>query len=259
MDEPVKTAMVDGTAVLTLNRPEVFNAFGLEMIDRLAARLSELSTDRGTSAVIITGAGRAFCAGGDLRWLTGYPGGSSDAFHVLAGHYHQATVEIRRMPKPVIAAVNGLAAGGGFSMALACDFRVMESSAVLRQGYTSNGLSLDGGGSFTLPRLVGLARALEIAALDRPIPAAQALAWGLVTEVVEDGKALEGALQLVQSIRKTAPFSFAASKRLLTDALSTSLESQLEREREFLSLCADHPDGREGIAAFLEKRKPVYR
>lgn len=259
MDEPIQTAMTEGTAVVTLNRPEVFNAFGIEMIERLAARLTDLSSDAATRAVIITGAGRAFCAGGDLKWLSGFPRGYGEAFHVLAGHYHRAILEIRRMPKPVIAAVNGMAAGGGFSMALACDFRVMETSAVLRQGYTSNGLSLDGGGSFTLPRLVGLARALEIAAFDRPIPAAQALSWGLVTEVVEDGKALERSLELIRVIRKTAPFSFAASKRLMTDAFNTSFESQIERERELLSLCAEHPDGREGIAAFLEKRKPVYR
>ncbi|MEW6669915.1 MAG: enoyl-CoA hydratase/isomerase family protein [Thermodesulfobacteriota bacterium] len=258
MDEPVKLVMMDGTAVVTLNRPQAFNAFGLEMIELLAARLTELSSDAATRAVVITGAGRAFCAGGDLKWLSGFGRGFGEAFHILAGHYHRAILEIRRMPKPVIAAVNGMAAGGGFSMSLACDFRVMESSAVLRQGYTSNGLSLDGGGTFTLPRLVGLARALEIAAFDRPIPAAQALSWGLVTEVVEDGKALERALELTRIIRSTSPFSFAASKRLMTDAFNTSFESQLEREREFLSLCADHPDGQEGVSAFLEKRKPVY-
>lgn len=259
MDEPVKLEMMEGTAVVTLNRPEVFNSFGLEMIELLATRLTELSSDAATRAVVITGAGRAFCAGGDLKWLSGFPKGYGEAFHILAGHYHRAVLEIRRMPKPVIAAVNGMAAGGGFSMSLACDFRVMETSAVLRQGYTSNGLSLDGGGTFTLPRLVGLARAMEIAAFDRPITASQALSWGLVTEVVEDGRALERSLELVRTIRNTAPFSFAASKRLMTDAFNTSFETQIEREREFLSLCAEHPDGREGIAAFLEKRKPVYR
>lgn len=259
MDDPVKVNTAEGTAVVTLNRPERFNAFGLEMIELLAARLTELSADGDTRAVVITGAGRAFCAGGDLKWATDYPRGFGEAFRILAGHFHRAVVEIRRMPKPVIAAVNGMAAGGGFSMALSCDFRVMENSAVLRQGYTSNGLSLDGGGTFTLPRLVGLARAMEIAAFDRPITASQALSWGLVTEVVEDGKALEKGLELIRILRNTAPFSFAASKRLMTDAFNTSFESQIEREREYLSLCAEHPDGREGVAAFLGKRKPLYR
>jgi 2-(1,2-epoxy-1,2-dihydrophenyl)acetyl-CoA isomerase len=180
------------------------------------------------------------------------------AFHALAAAYHQAIVEIRRMPKPVVAAVNGLAAGGGFSMALACDFRVMAKSAVFRQAYTSNGLSVDGGGTYTLPRLVGLAKAMEIVAFDRPISAEQALAWGLVTEVVEDGQAVSRATVMVQEIARLPLSSFQASKKLLTDSLHTPFEHQLEKERELLAWCADHPNGQEGINAFLEKRKPVY-
>jgi asparaginyl-tRNA synthetase len=124
------------------------------------------------------------------------------AFHALAAAYHQAIVEIRRMPKPVVAAVNGLAAGGGFSMALACDFRVMAKSAVFRQAYTSNGLSVDGGGTYTLPRLVGLAKAMEILTFDRPISAEQALAWGLVTEMVEDGQEVNRATGMVREDRR---------------------------------------------------------
>jgi 2-(1,2-epoxy-1,2-dihydrophenyl)acetyl-CoA isomerase len=168
-------------------------------------------------------------------------------------------VEIRRMPKPVVAAINGLAAGGGFSMALACDFRVMEASAVLRQAYTSNGLSIDGGGTFTLPRLVGFARALEIAAFDRPIEAEKAYSWGLVTEVVENGEGVKRAIELIEEMRKGSLSSFAASKKLMTDSFNTAFEAHLEKERDLLSWCAGQPNGREGIAAFLEKRKPVFR
>jgi len=134
----------------------------------------------------------------------------------------------------------------------------MDTSALLRQAYTSNGLSIDGGGTFTLPRLVGLAKALEIVAFDQPIGAEQALAWGLVTEVVPDGKALERAIELVQQIRTGPLSSFAACKQLLTDAYNTAFESQLEKERHLLAWSADHPNGHEGIQAFLEKRKPVY-
>ena len=134
----------------------------------------------------------------------------------------------------------------------------MEASALLRQAYTTNGLSIDGGGTFTLPRLVGMARALEIAAFDRPISAEQALSWGLVTEVVEDGKSVERAVVLVDKIIKGPLSSFAASKKLITNAFNTPFESQLEKERKNLSQCADHPNGREGIKAFLEKRAPVY-
>jgi 2-(1,2-epoxy-1,2-dihydrophenyl)acetyl-CoA isomerase len=162
------------------------------------------------------------------------------------------------MPKPVLAAINGLAAGGGFSMALACDFRVMETSAVIRQAYTSNGLSIDGGGTFTMPRLVGLARAMEIAAFDPPIDAEKAYSWGLVTEVVENGESVKRATELLEEMKKGSLSSFAATKKLLNDSFNTALEAHLEKERDLLAWCADQPNAREGIAAFLEKRKPVF-
>ncbi|MBE9593957.1 MAG: enoyl-CoA hydratase/isomerase family protein, partial [Proteobacteria bacterium] len=143
-------------------------------------------------------------------------------------------------------------------MALASDFRIIEESAILRHAYTTNGLSIDGGGTFNLPRLVGLARAMEIAAFDRPISSKQALSWGLVTEVVEDGQAVKRAIELIKEMKRIPISSFAACKKLITDSFNTSFETQLEKERETLSLCADHPNGQEGIRAFLEKRKPVY-
>jgi len=258
MIEPIKWILIEGIAKITLNRPKLFNAFDQKMIQQLAETLTGLSRDPNVCGLVITGEGKAFCSGADLRSLAELGKPFGDAFHELAAVYHQAILEIRRMAKPVVAAINGLAAGGGFSLALACDFRVMDSSAILRQAYTSNGLSIDGGGTFTLPRLVGMARALEIAALDHPISAEQALSWGLVTEVVEDGHAVEKALALAEGIGRGPLSSFAASKDLITDAFNSSFESQLEKERQHLSWCADHPNGREGIRAFLEKRKPVY-
>lgn len=258
MDEQVKLEIRNGIGVITLNRTEAFNAFHAPMIGNLAEKLIGLSSHTKVVGVVLTGAGKAFCAGGDLKWLSTSGMSHGAAFHALAAAYHQAIVEIRRMPKPVVAAVNGLAAGGGFSMALACDFRVMDKSAIFRQAYTSNGLSVDGGGTFTLPRLVGLAKAMEILAFDRPISAEQALTWGLVTEVVENGQAVNRALDMVQEITKLPLSSFRASKKLLTDSFHTPFEHQLEKEREFLAWCADHPNGQEGIKAFLEKRSPVY-
>jgi len=258
MDQPVILEKRGGTAILTLNRPETYNAFGLEMAGLLAEILIGLAVDRNVSGVVISGKGKAFCAGGDLRWISQCGERHGPAFHELAARYHQAIMEIRRMPKPVVAAINGLAAGGGFSMALASDFRIMETSAILRQAYTSNGLSIDGGGTYSLPRLVGLAKALEIAAFDPPIDAEKALSWGLVTEVVEDGNALSRAIQMIQDIQRRSLSSFAASKKLLTDSFNTPFESQLEKERNILAWAADQPAGREGIAAFLEKRKPLF-
>ena len=258
MEDVVKLEKVAGTAVVTLNNPKSYNAFNLEMIQHLAEILTELTTNRGVKALVITGEGKVFCAGGDLRWVAGFGRSYGEAFHELAARYHQAILEIRRMPKPVVAAINGLAAGGGFSMALACDFRIMETSAVLKQAYTSNGLSIDGGGTFTLPRIVGLARAMEIAGFDRSIDSATAKSWGLVTEVVEDGQACKRAIEILEEMKKGSLSSFATSKKLINDSFDTSFETQLEKEREALSWCADHPNGKEGISAFLEKRKPVF-
>ena len=258
MDKVVKLEVIEGIARVTLNRPKAFNSFSLDIIQYLAERLIELAMDKLVVGVIITGEGKAFSTGADLKWLSNFGKSYGEALHELSARYHQAILEIRRMPKPVVAAINGIAAGGGFSMAIACDFRVMEASAVFRQAYTSNGLSIDGGGTFNLPRLVGIAKAMEIAAFDRPISAEQALSWGLITEVVEDGQAVERAIELFEEMKSGPLSSFAASKKLMTDSFNTSLETQLEKEREALSWCADHPNGREGIAAFLEKRKPLY-
>ena len=258
MEEAVKYRLSDGVAILTLNRPKAFNALNFDVIHSLKERLMVIAKDAEVKGVVLTGEGKAFCSGGDLKWLSQNGKTRGEAFHTLAARFHQAILEIRRMPKPVVAAINGLAAGGGFSLSLACDFRIIETSAVLVQGYTSNGLSIDGGGTFMLPRLVGLARAMEIVVFDRPLSSQQALSWGLVTEVTEDGKSREKAVDMVNDITKRPLSSFAASKRLLGESFQTSLETELEKEREYLAMCAEHPNGIEGMTAFLEKRKPRY-
>lgn len=258
MTMSVTLSKKSGIAEVLLNRPEAFNAFDQEMVMFLARNLTHLSTDDSVSAVVISGEGRAFCAGGDLRAVLALPHGPATGLYELAASFHQAIVEIRRMKKPVIAAINGIAAGGGFSMALACDFRVMAQSAVLRQAYTSNGLSIDGGGTFILPRIVGLARALEIVAFDKPISSEQALAWGLATKVVPDGQALQEAHRMALELAKGSLHSFGRCKELMTNSFHTAFEAQLELERAALACCADHPDGKEGLKAFVEKRKPVF-
>ena len=258
MKQSVIVEKVEGTALVVLNRPEAYNAFGLDMVRLLAEILIELAVNRNVTGVIISGEGKAFCAGGDLRWISQCGERHGPPFHELAARYHQAILEIRRMPKPVVAAINGLAAGGAFSLSLACDFRIMERSALLKQAYTSNGLSIDGGGTYALPRLVGMARALEIAAFDPPIDAEKALSWGLVTEVVDDGNARSRAIELIQIMQRNSLSSFAASKSLLTDSFHTPFETQMEKERNLLAWAADQPSGREGVAAFLEKRKPAF-
>jgi len=258
VDDSIKVSRRDDVALILFNRPKAFNAFDLESISSLSEHLINIAVEDAIRGVVISGEGKVFCAGGDLKWATGWPQGPAAAFHNLAARYHQAILEIRRMRKPVIAAINGAAAGGGFSLALACDFRVMAKSAVLKQAYTSNGLSIDGGGTFTLPRLVGLARALEIAAFDRPISADQALAWGLATKVVEDGQALDEAFAMARELARGSIHSFGHSKQLLNDSFGNSFEEHLELERASLRSAAAHPDGEEGLAAFVGKRKPRF-
>lgn len=249
----------DGTiATIILNRPERLNALDVDMATLLVRHLQGLTQDDRVSSIIITGSGRGFCAGGDLRWAAAYPGGPGNGLHVLASLLHQALLEIHRTGKPVIAAVNGVAAGAGFSLALACDFRVLDEPATLRQAYTSSGLSIDGGGTFMLPRLTGLARALEMAAFDEPIDAAHALSAGLATRIAAAGAALDGARGLARELQARSLASFASSKRLLRSSLETPLEVQLEHERAAIVACARSAEGAEGISAFNGKRAPDF-
>jgi len=256
MNDPIVTQQHGNVLEIALNRPEAYNALNLDMMKLLAETLSSAAADHAIQGVLITGKGKAFCSGGDLKWISQQTEDAGSVLYRLAPQFHLSITEIRRMEKPVVATINGIAAGGGFSLALACDFRVMVESAILRQAYTSSGLSIDGGGSFALPRLVGLARAMQIMAFDNPIPSAQALEWGLVTKVVPDDKVIPEALAMLNQLTKTALHSFAWSKKLMTDSFNNTLETQLELERQGISDCAAHPNGREGIRAFVEKRKP---
>ena len=258
MTDPILTHQHGAILEIVLNRPEAYNALNLEVMVMLSDALASAATEDSIKGIMITGKGKAFCSGGDLKWISQQAVDASSTLYKLAPQFHIAITAIRRMGKPVVAAINGIAAGGGFSLALACDFRVMAESAALRQAYTSSGLSIDGGGTFALPRLVGLARALELAAFDQPISSAKALAWGLATKVVPDGRLVEEAMSLLQGLAKSALHSFAWSKRLLTESFNNTLETQLEMERQGISDCAGHPDGQEGIKAFIEKRKPVF-
>ena len=259
MSVPVTITQDEGIAKVILNRPAVFNAFDYDMVEHFARHVVMLAVDDNVRGVVISGEGKGFCAGGDIKWVSEFPLGPSAAFHKLAASFHQAILEIRRMSKPVVAAINGIAADGGFSLALACDFRVMARSATLRQAYTSNGLCIDGGGTFMLPRLVGLARALEIAGFDNPISSEKALAWGLVTKVVDDGHALEEAVNMAHELSNGSLNSFGWSKQLLTDSFNSAFEAQIEHERLGLCSCAEHPDGKEGIKAFVNRRKPNFQ
>jgi 2-(1,2-epoxy-1,2-dihydrophenyl)acetyl-CoA isomerase len=258
MNETILTHQHGSILEIALNRPDAFNALNLEMMKLLGETLSSAAVDPFIKGIVLTGKGRAFCAGGDLKWISQQAENTGSVLYRLAPQFHLSIVEIRRMGIPVVAAINGIAAGGGFSLALACDFRVMGKSAVLRQAYTSSGLSIDGGGSFSLPRILGLARAMEIMAFDEPISSAKALEWGLVTKVALDEELLTESIAMLERLAQTALHSFAWSKKLMINSFDNSLETQLEFERQGISDCAAHLDGQEGIRAFVEKRKPIF-
>ena len=246
-------------AIITLNRAEVYNAIDLHMCDALRAHLADVSKDRRVRAVIVTGSGPAFCAGGDLRFaLAANPLTPGDSFRALTSVLHDCILTIRAMPKPIIAAINGVAAGAGLFLALACDLRVMADTAYLKQSNTSYGLSLPAGGSWVLPRLVGLARALEIAMLDEPIAPGRALELGLVTRVAPEAVLLDEAQGLAANVARMPIDVFGRVKRLMNDSYWHTLEEQLQAEQMHLAASANAPEGREGIAAFLEKRRPDF-
>jgi 2-(1,2-epoxy-1,2-dihydrophenyl)acetyl-CoA isomerase len=258
-NEPVIVSREGSLAIMTLNRPDRLNAFDVPRIHTMWNCMAALGRDSDVRVVVLTGAGRAFCAGGDLAaMMKDEPVRPGDRFLELAAVFHQFVLEIRTMPKPVIAAINGPAAGGGFSIALACDLRLISESAYLQQAYTTSGLCIDGGGTFSLPRLVGLARALEISMLDERIEASRALELGLVTRVLPDEDLLPEAKALAGRLAKKAVGNLGRVKRLFNMSHGSSLERQLERERQGLADSANSPEGREGVRAFLEKRRPVF-
>lgn len=257
-DSLILTEITNNIAIVRLNRPSDYNALNEPALKQFADTMISLAINDDVHAVIITGNGKAFSGGGDLKSGSSAEGGVSHYFYNIAHFIHLGVLEIKRMPKPVIAAINGIAAGGGFSLALACDFRIMATSAKMRQAYTSNGLSIDGGGTFTLPRLVGYAKAIEIAYLDQVITADDALKFGLVNMVVPDDQLFEKALELAKKSKNVSLNSFGLTKQLLNESFTNTLERQLELERVYLSEAAKSKDGLEGIQAFLEKRKPNF-
>jgi len=251
----VETSRDGGVLTITLNRPEVLNAFNGAMHRAMQDAYKE-ARDGEVRAVVVTGAGRGFCVGQDL---TEFQESAGDIGHRLRSTYHRTIVGLRSLEKPVIAAVNGAAAGAGLSLALACDLRLAADSATFVPAFINIGLVPDSGGSYFAARLLGYARALEWLASGRRLTAAEAHAWGLVSEVVEADRLAERAAALAAELAAQPTRGIALTKRLLDYAQTATLEEQLEREAQLQAAATRTEDFREGVAAFLEKRPPEFR
>ena len=245
-------------ARITLNRPDAGNAMDAQMGRDLMHAAIQASEDRAVRAVIITGAGRMFCAGGDLKLFASHGDGLAAHLKELAGSLHLAISRFVRMNAPVIAAVNGAAGGGGMSFVLAADLVLAAESAKFTMAYTRAGLSPDGGSTFFLPRIVGARRALELALTNRVLSAHEAHEWGLVTKVLADAALQAEAQALAEQLASGATRAFGAAKRLLHHSFSESLETQMELEAQGIAEQARGADAREGIAAFVAKRAPKF-
>jgi 2-(1,2-epoxy-1,2-dihydrophenyl)acetyl-CoA isomerase len=239
---------------ITLNRPDKLNAFNQAMHEGLAAGLKD-ARDPEVRAVVLTGAGRGFCVGQDLTEFKEAPG---DIGVRLRAQYHPNVLAIRRLEKPVIAAVNGAAAGAGLSFACACDIRIAADSASFVPAFINVGLVPDSGGTFFVSRLLGPSRAFEWLASGRKLSAAEAHAWGLVSEVVEGDGLAARAGELAAQLAAMPTRGIGMTKRLLDQAIGSTLEEQLEREAQLQAAATQTEDFREGVAAFLEKREPRF-
>jgi len=244
-------------ATIKLNRPKMFNSIDFGLGDDLVRALEICTDDDDTRVVVITGEGKAFCAGGDLAAFKDSPD-ISDTLRQIIKKLNICIMLIRRMSKPVIAAINGAVGGGGMSIAAACDLRICASSVKFRQAYTSVGLVPDGAWTLLVPLLIGLGKAFELALLDPVFDAGQALEFGFVNNVVDDTELEKTTFDMASKLAKGPAVSFAIVKENLNNSMLGFLERQLELERRGMTVIGKTSDAKEGITAFLEKRKPVF-
>jgi 2-(1,2-epoxy-1,2-dihydrophenyl)acetyl-CoA isomerase len=248
----------DGFRVVTLNRPQRLNAFTEEMHLALRAALEEAQADPGCGALLLTGAGRAFCAGQDLSDRLPGSGPPRDLGASLDTFYNPLVRQLRALPFPVVAAVNGTAAGAGASIALHCDIVLAARSAKFVQAFAKLGVVPDAGGSWLLPRLVGAARARGLALLAEPLSAETAADWGMIWKAVDDDRLMADAEALCGQLAKGPTVGLGLIKRALDAAEHNDLDRQLDLERDLQREAGFHPDYAEGVRAFLEKRAPHF-
>lgn len=255
----VLSALADGVLTLTLNRPDKLNAFNEEMHLALRAGIERARDDSAVRAVLLTGAGRGFCAGQDLGDRDPRKGGPApDLGRTLETFYNPNLRLLRALEKPVVCAVNGVAAGAGANIAFACDIVLAAKSARFIQAFAKIGLIPDAGGTFSLTRIVGEPRAKALALTAEPLGAETAADWGLIWKAVEDDALIDAAQTLARSLAAGPTLGLGLTKRLIQAAATNSLDAQLDMERDCQQIAGRSADYAEGVTAFLEKRKPEF-
>jgi 2-(1,2-epoxy-1,2-dihydrophenyl)acetyl-CoA isomerase len=245
---------------ITLNRPDKLNAFSGSMREDLLAALRSQEKSPSCRVVVITGAGRAFCAGGDVAYMSRlHAAGDVDSFRRLLDAGRDVILQVMTMSRPVIASINGVAAGAGCNLALACDFRIASDRATLSESFVRIGLHPDWGGTWLLPRLIGRSRALEILATGRMIEGDEALAIGMIDRLVSSGELETATAELAQRFAAAPPVALAGIKRALAMSEQNDLRAQLELETEHQIRCFQSADAAEGLSAFLERRAPSFQ
>jgi 2-(1,2-epoxy-1,2-dihydrophenyl)acetyl-CoA isomerase len=252
----VLTSVEAGVQAITLNRPDKLNAFTPEMHQELRRALERALDDRAVGAVLLTGAGRGFCAGQDLGERNVAPGAAPIDLSVSLGSYYNPLVRrLRELPKPIVCAVNGVAAGAGANIALACDIVLAARSARFVQSFARLGLVPDSGGTWFLPRLAGAARAMRLALLAEPLAAEEAERWGLIWKVFDDERLMPEATALARTLARGPTKAFGLLKKALHASAGNSLDAQLDLERDLQREAGLSDDYRKAVAEFLEKRK----
>lgn len=259
MNAPVLLSIQSSVARITLNRPERLNAFNVELFSALFAALDTVEADRSCRALVLTGAGTGFCAGQDLEERRRAPESAPIDLGVSTGErYNPLIKRLAALPLPVVAAVNGVAAGAGANLVFACDIVIAARSAKFIEPFVRIGLAPDAGGSWHLPRLAGQARALGMALTATPVAAEQAAEWGLIWACVADDRLDEEVDKVIAALLAASPAALAATKRALRDNPARSLEEALDVERDTQRRLGFGADYAEGVAAFLSKRQPCF-
>src|SRR3954468_15052272 len=258
--DSILVSLDGGVLSLTLNRPDKLNAFNPEMHQRLKAALERARDEAEVRAVLLTGAGRGFCAGQGLAERHVAAGAAPIDLSVTIGSYYNPLIRrMRELPKPIVCAVNGVAAGAGANIALACDLVLAARSASFVQAFSRIGLLPDSGGTYFLPRLAGMARTMGLALLAERLSAEDAERWGLIWKAVDDARLMEEACALARMLAAGPTKGFGLIKKALQASAGNSLDSQLDLERDLQREAGFSADYREGVAAFMQKRKPQYK